>query len=418
MSPLHVGLAGPIAGRDVAPLLGLAPQDLPRGYEGAPFLVRLARGLLESGHRVTLFTTSADLPMAGPARTVDSALQPGLRVVFCPSRARAWRPAGGQPGRALDLYRLERRSLQAALRAHQPDVVHAHWTGEFAWAALDSGRPTLVTAHDSPLRIARLNTWAKPTISLLRWLRAAMAWRVLARARHVTAVSPYLQQELAGLSRTPVSVVPHGVDGQLLRLGRDRALSPAPRLAMVSHGWDRRKNAMPALRAFAQLAARRPGLELHLFGHDFEPQGPAQAWCAREPSLAPVLQALHFHGPMPHAELMAALNTLDLLLHPSLEESFGMVLVEAMALGLPVVAGAASGAVPWVVDDARCLCDVRSAPALAETLDAVLQPAVYADLSRRLRARVAERFDEAVVLDRYRALYDEVRREAGGEVRA
>lgn len=418
MNPLHIGLAGPVAGRDLAPLLGCTAGDLPRGYEGAPFLARLARGLVEAGHPVTVFTTSADLPVGAANRAVHSAVHPGLCAVFCPSRARAWRPAGGRPGRILDLYRLERQALEAAMRTHRPDVLHAHWAYEFAWAALDSGLPTVVTSHDAPLRIARLNTWAKPTISLLRWLRAGMAWRVLARSRHVTAVSPYLQRELAGLVRQPVTVVPQSVDQQLLRQGRDRQLGPAPKLALISNGWNHLKNAGPALRAFAQLQARRPALTLHLYGQGFEPDGPAAAWCASQAEMRPARPALHFHGPVPHPALMAALASLDLLLHPSLEESFGMVLVEAMALGLPVVAGAASGAVPWVVDDARCLCDVRSAPAIARTLEAVLQPAVYADLSRGLRARVAARFDETGVRARYLALYDEAWQHAGREAGA
>ena len=49
MSPLHVGLCGPVAGQDIAALMGMEPQALPRGYEGAPLLVTLIEGLLARG---------------------------------------------------------------------------------------------------------------------------------------------------------------------------------------------------------------------------------------------------------------------------------------------------------------------------------------------------------------------------------
>lgn len=47
-----------------------------------------------------------------------------------------------------------------------------------------------------------------------------------------------------------------------------------------------------------------------------------------------------FHSTMLHRELIRRLYALDLLLHPSREESFGVAIAEAMALGLPLVASA------------------------------------------------------------------------------
>jgi hypothetical protein len=59
--------------------------------------------------------------------------------------------------RAWDLFAQERAGLERAMREDPCDVVHAHWTYEFALAALASGQPTLVTARD----------WA-PTILLMQ----------------------------------------------------------------------------------------------------------------------------------------------------------------------------------------------------------------------------------------------------------
>ena len=58
----------------------------------------------------------------------------------------------------------------------------------------------------------------------------------------------------------------------------------------------------------------------------------------------------------------------SILLHPSLHESFGLTLVEAMTHGVPVIAGKKSGAVPYVVGDAGVLVNVRKSSEIAEAL--------------------------------------------------
>jgi glycosyltransferase involved in cell wall biosynthesis len=60
-------------------------------------------------------------------------------------------------------------------------------------------------------------------------------------------------------------------------------------------------------------------------------------------------------------ELKGKLSKMSILLHPALEESFGMAVAEAMALGLPVVAGVEAGGLPWLLDEGKAgfLTDVR-----------------------------------------------------------
>jgi len=401
MSQMHIGICGPVAAKDIACLMGMDANELPKGYEGAPLLVTLIAGMLSAGHRVSVFTLSNDLKFSAGAVRVQSKVNSQLDLTFCPLRPRAWQFCEGRPGRILDLYKHERSALIRAIQEVSPQVIHAHWAYEFAWAALDSSVPTVVTCHDSPLRVACMNTWAKPTISLYRWLRVLMARQVFRRAKHVTAVSPYMQQVLASITSQPVAVVPNPVDSRLIERGRDRQLGPRVKVAMISNGWDHIKNAKPALLAFARMRSLNPSLELHLFGHDFQADGPAESWCRSHGEIAPALASIQFHGPVSHAALMNELDGMDLLLHPSLEESFGMVLVEAMALGIPVVAGAHSGAVPWVVQDERCLCDARDAYAIAQTAHALLVPTTYAELSSSLRAMVSERFALGAVREQY-----------------
>jgi glycosyltransferase involved in cell wall biosynthesis len=394
---MHIGFSAPLATDDIRHLLDDPEQPLPAGYAGAPLSATLIEGLLAKGHTVTAFTLSRD--MAGTSSQPVRARGTRLTVVYCPMRARAWRPNGWRPGRILDLHARERHALRTAIEAARPDVVHAHWAYEFAWAALSSGVPHVITSHDSPFTIARY--YKGFTLGGYRWLRAGMAWHVLRHAKMVSTVSPYMVGEIQSLCRAAVQVVPNPVAEDVFGIPRQDEVGHR-RVLMVCNGWDARKNPQPALRAFADMSARIPEVELVMLGAGFGPGQEAQGWWAEQG----LRGRAQFVGAVPHRQVLQWMARSELLLHPSLEESFGAVVAEAMAIGLPVVAGHASGAVPWVVGDAGCLVDVRSASAIADALFGLLDDSARrTSLGEKARAAVRRRFSAADVIDQYLRLY-------------
>lgn len=398
--PLHVALLGPAATQDFAALGGLALEGLPVGYPGAPLMATLAAGLLERGHRVTVISMSAGLPCR--ARSSVRRRCGSLELVYVPMRERAWPPNGWRPGHILDLFRFERQGLREVLRDVRPDVVHAHWAYEFAWAALESRLPHVVTCHDSPFRVARHHRGWK--LGGYRRIKAWMAWHALRRAGCVTAVSPYLAEEVAGLCRSVPHVVPNPVAPAPGPMGAPPR-SAGPRVLMVCNGWGALKNPQAGLQAFAQVARTLPQAELVLLGEDFAEGGIAQRWCEE----AGITGRLRFVGPVRHDEVAAWMAGSDLLLHPSLEESFGMVAAEALAAGIPVVGGQRSGALPWVVGQAGRLVDVTDPQALAAAMLELLgDPALAARLGQEGRRGVLGRFGAQAVAAAYEDLYRQV----------
>ncbi len=395
--PIHIGITGPIATRDVAHLLDGSVAGLPLGCEGAPLLVTMITELLRRGHRVSAFTLSNGMPLRADAAVV--ARGPGFELHYCPNRPRAWPFNGWRTGRIVDLYAFERRGLERAIRSARPDVIHAHWAYEFAWAALRSGLPNVVTCHDSPLLVARFERDFKH--GAYRWLRAGIAWHVLRRAQRVTTVSPYMVGQVQPLCRSSVLVVPNPIAARASTRARSR-LAGRMQIIMVGNGWGPRKNGTAALQAFALLAQRLPTAQLHLYGHDSEPGGAAQRWWQHQRLVGDVV----FNGAVSHDDVLDAMASSDLMLHPALEESFGAVLAEAMAMGLPVVAGERSGAVPWVVGEGGWLVDVRRPEPMADAMHALLADTAAMDrLGQRGRGRVAACFSPAAVASQYEREY-------------
>lgn len=407
---MRLAIAGPIATADMAPLLDEGPQGLPRGHAGAPFLATLIAELVRRGHEVCAVTMSGDLPLREDA--VRVARGPSLALHYVPMRPKAWPPNGRRPGRIVDLFRFERRALEQVLRAAWPDVVHAHWSYEYAWAALRTGLPHVVTCHDAPFAVARYFRGLK--LGGYRWLRAAMAWHVLRHAQRVTTVSPYMVGQIQPLARVPVGLVPNPIAESAFTQRRAR-LPGRQRVMMVCNGWNALKNGEVALRAFAKLAAHLPEAELLACGSGFGPDEEAARWW-RQQRLG---GRVRFLGAIGHGQVLTGMAFSDVLLHPSLEESFGAVVAEAAAMGLPIVGGERSGAVPWVAGDAGCLVDVSKAADIAAAMGSLFaSPERMQRMGELGRSQAQGRFSVAAVASQYEAIYLDAHRTLGAPVRS
>lgn len=385
---MKIGIATPVSLHLLADLVEQG-HELPTGYEFAPH-AWLVREYVERGHEVSVFTLAPGLQAPREFR--------GDRLRIHVGR---FRPSG----RARDFFALERRDLLSAMGADRCDVVHAHWTYEFALAAIDSGLPHVVTAHDAPLEILKLHPDA------YRFLRLLMAFRAVRGARVLTAVSSYVADHLRTrfLYGRPIHLVPNGIAPWVFSLEspgvRDRA---AVRFASVLTGWSRRKNATTLLRAFKRVRSAVPGASLTLYGPGYGPGEAAAAWAGARG----LCEGVEFAGAAPHRVLLERLaGTADVLVHPALEESFSMALAEAMAVGIPVIGGERSGGVPSTLDGGRAgrLVDVRSPRLLAEAmLELATRPELRSTLADAARRSARARFPMARVVDEYEGIYEAV----------
>jgi len=298
-----------------------------------------------------------------------------------------------------DLYKVEREGLREGIRLAKPDLLHAHWTYEFALACLETGLPMLVTTHDNAFQVLRF------TRDLYRLGRLYLQIRVLQQARLLTAVSPYLADSLGWLAKTEINVVPNPVEvSQKVENGCD-LMSGTVRIATVLNGWQNLKNPKSAIKAFGLLRGELPDAQMFMYGYDFEEGGPASEWAARND----LHRNIHFCGFLAPDELQRKLQKASILLHPSLEESFGMTIAEAMALGLSVVGGISSGAVPWLLDGGKAgfLTDVRDPKKILQTLlRCIEQTKTRRERQRNAHERVVSLFSPNSVAEQYEKMYE------------
>lgn len=379
---MKIGIVSPFMPHDVVDLLDAASQkqlaDI-RGVLATP-VTPLARHWHQHGHQLSVFCL--DPSVAGPLVLRGERLS--IHVIP-KRRARYY---------FLDFYRTECRLLREAIRQENPEVLSAQWTYEHAWAALQSGIPTVVTCHDAPLRCA----WIAKDWFMSYHL--VMAWRVIRKAHRLICVSPYTATHIKKyfLPRCPVDVVPNGLPPEVFQRGEKRLRQPAsarperPFTFCSVGGWGGLKNIPTLLKAFVKVREQEPAARLVLFGSELGPGQAVEQWARR--------QHLHdgvgFRGGTSREDIFDFLESeTDLMVHPSLIEAHSMVLIEAMACGVPVIAGQDSGAVPWTLEEGRCgfLCDIRHETVLAETMiKAMRQPDGNRALAERAWNSVRRRF--------------------------
>ncbi len=391
LQPLHIGIAGPI---DLAPLSArLSKREIPPTYS-FPLIGQLAEHLVQRGNHVSVFAGSTQIS------EVQKFAAHNLSIYICPLRPRR---------AAYDLYARERRFLCRVMSESGCHLIHAHWTYEFAAAALDSRLPCLITAHDSPLAIIR-------HFVLTRYFpywtaRAVLGAMVMLRAKRMTTVSPYCKHHIESMLRPSMAmaVVPNGVSREMIKLGRVRLDGdpiPLPLvLATVLEGFQERKNPKAVLRAFAEIRNVFPDATLRMFGSGYEKSGLAAAW-SRKRGLSSGVQ---FMGKFSHNALIENLyKSVHILVHPAKEESFGMAPLEAMALGIPVVGGKKSGGVPYVLAGGKAgkLVDVHRPGEIARAVvDLAQKPGSMTKFAEAGWQRAAACFTLEGMVDAYLTEY-------------
>ncbi len=282
------------------------------------------------------------------------------------------------------------------------DLVHAHVGypegAAAAAAAARLGVPLVLTEHASFLR----SLLAEPLVRQRYRTTALAAARVIAVSRMLAGELTGLVPELAGR----IVVIPNTVVVEDFEIGHPGDRVPGELLWVG--GRSETKGIATLLRAFALVHERRPETTLRLVGRPPRPEQDA-GWKRLAAELR-VEVAVRFEPSTDRAGVSAAMGRADLFVHPSPRETFGVVAVEALASGLPVVA-TDSGGVSEVLG-----ANPEALGAIVRAEDpAALSAAIVDALDRRasfdpavLRAHAVERFGAAQVARQIVALYDEV----------
>jgi glycosyltransferase involved in cell wall biosynthesis len=234
--------------------------------------------------------------------------------------------------------------LRRRFERTRPEIVHLATPGPLAWAALAAARSLgIATTSDFRTnfhqysRYYRIAWLAGPVLGLLR------RFHNLTRRTFVPTRGGASELRAAGFHN--LAIVGRGVDSERFSPARRSPelrtrwqAGAAPVLLMVGRVASE-KNVELGLRAFERARASRPGTQMIVVG-----DGPARA------GLAKAHPDAQFVGVKRGAELATHYASADVFLFPSLSDTFGNVVMEALASGLPVIAFDTAAPSEHVVD--------------------------------------------------------------------
>lgn len=389
-----------------------AATTFPRyaGDAQGSFIWELAQAVRRQGADVQVVTLHA--PGSQTAEVIE-----GVGVV----RPRYWWPeegellrkdGGGLPVilRKYPLARVQlgvfmaRQSQIIAQLARHCDLVHAHWTLSGASALMARPlhrRPVLVTVQGSDI-------FQGAKSSLGAWFTRS----VLNGSDQVSALSHALKDAavVAGAEPKKIEVIPNGVNiynfappeeerrWQLPVQGGD-----ARPIILFTGFLIKRKGVNYLLDALARLPADLPRYRVVIVG-----EGPEEGALRQQAASLGLGGRVEFAGFQPQVVVSEWMRHARVFVLPSLEEGQGVVLLEALASGTPVVASDVDGIRDVVVPEVGYRVPVADPAALAAALEKMLRcdGEHWREMSRQARQRAVDVYDWDKIALRFMAIYE------------
>jgi len=353
-------------------------------YGAEKMVVSLARGLQQLGCESVLGIFENQ--RKGPSEVATYMREQGLNTVVIPCNGKIDRTAANEIRRCINVYEIS--------------LLHSHGykADLYGYVATRSMRfPVVATSH----------FWTRRTVALRIYAR--LDQYVLRQFDHVVAVSDQIAGEIlaGGVSSEFVSVIDNGIDLAALqqpsrncdaesRVRGKRTIGAVGRL-VDQKGFDYLLQAIPAvLKQF-------PETILLIVG-----EGPKRAKLEALASELKIADSVRFTGAC--NDMPRVYSSLDLFVLSSVDEGMPLALIEAMAVGKPVVATRVA-AVPKLVLEGVTgrLVEPRDPAAISAAICELLRdPASCAKLGEAARARMEARFSSELMAERYLRLYRSV----------
>jgi L-malate glycosyltransferase len=360
------------------PLLKILHVSSARGFGGGErHLADLAGGLVARGHEVHV----AVAPEAPLARRLP-AVPPERRV---PVRIRA----------AVDLVAAVR--LARAVRRRAIDIVHAHLARDYPVAVLAARagrRAQVVLTRHVLFPLGRVHRLTFPRVARVIAVSGAVAVRLRA-------------QRLVPDDR--IVCIPNGIDVDAAAAWATRRAAGSADGPTVGTLGDLGpvKGHDDFLRAAARVAARMPGARFRIAGGERSPRGVERRRLERLAGELGLAGRLELVAPV--EDPAGFLAGLDVFVSAARSEAFGLAILEALAVGVPVVATRTDGA-REVLDEGAAgrLVEIGDVEALAAAIGELLgDPAARAGLVERGTRRARERFSLAAMVEATERVYRE-----------
>jgi len=317
----------------------------------------------------------------------------------------------------------------ALMREKEISIIHTHVQHRLGGMARTAARlkkiPYVVSLHGGHFTLPQeqVEKMRAPFRGKPEWGKAFGALfgarRVLADADAIICVGQNECDEVRKrFPEKPVHYVPNGVDvkrfssadGELFR--KEYGFQPLEKLVLCVSRMDYQKNQLGLVRAFSFFAAHHPEHRLVLLGpvtvESYRDEINAEIQRLELDDKVRLIEGIPPDSPL----LPSAYKAAEMFVLPSWHEPFGIVVLEAWAAGLPVIASAIGGIPGFAVEGITILmAEPGNDRAFSECMTRLASDInLRADLSRRAFGEVATRYDWPLIIDQVCEIYERSRK--------
>ncbi|GAA2067314.1 glycosyltransferase family 4 protein [Williamsia deligens] len=284
----------------------------------------------------------------------------------------------------------------------EPDVVHAHdWLVAHPAIALAQVHDVPLVATMHATEAGRHSGWVAGTLN--RQVHS-VEWWLAAEADALITCSGSMRDEvtrLFGPDLAEVHTIHNGIDVSTWPYAPRQPHDGPPRLLYAGR-LEYEKGVQDLIAAMPRLRRTHPGTVLDILG-----DGTQETWLRDLARRHRVSRAVRFHGTADHGALLAAMRACDAIVLPSRYEPFGIVALEAAAVGAPLVTSTAGGLGEAVTDGVTGLAfppgDVAGLAAAVRGV--LLDPAAAQRRAAAARERLTAEFSWRLVAQRTTEVY-------------
>ncbi len=367
------------------------------GDNRGPFIFEAAKALYRKGIQVRV------VAMHNPGSKVQEYLD-GIEVIrprYLPEQLEILQKEGGGLPEVWRTYPFAKFAMFPFLVAHSLavtrysrdcDLIHANWTlsGAVAWwTKWIHQKPYIVTVQGSDIFKASRMPGVKTITKLC-----------LQQSRQVIALSRSLAEHTVrlGIDSSRVQIIPNGVDVDWFH-----PIPPDQRepIILFVGSLIERKGARYLIKAMPSILEKQPGYRLVIVG-----EGPEEGELTKLVDQLGIRASVNFVGGQTQDQVRRWMQKAKVFVLPSLEEGLGVVLLEALACGTPIVATKVGGIIDVVSPEVGVMIEPKSDDHISSAvIELLINEVVWNEMSKNARERANTYYDWEVIASQIIEIY-------------
>lgn len=293
----------------------------------------------------------------------------------------------------------QRRFAKVLANWGRPDIIHAHVVFPGGWIAANLGRkysiPVVLTEHSGPF-----------SVHMQTKRQRRLVEETLGQIDRIVAVSPALAAQIHNFfPSVHIDIVGNAIMSEFFSpVGSIYKKKLQSKTRFLSIALLNENKGIHHLLEAIHLIIQRANIPFELF---IGGEGPARPALEKMTSELGLSDQCHFLGMLVRSKVRYWMQQCDVFILPSLLETFGVVLGEAMACGKPVIATRCGGPEFVITPETGILVDTEDPIALAEAISRFISGQVKFD-SNTIRRSIVRRFGEEAFLRNISAIYEKL----------